>query len=161
MRRQSFYDHFRDKYDVLAEIYDLEVNQAVRYCGDYRLWPQTLEAMLNYFNANQVFYQHVLRLDVQNAPEEVIVAHLKSMVGKIFVSLGEVEKISIDTKYCAFLQATLGGALFQSLKQWLYRTDDISVQVEYQYLKHFLEDGINGFLLRARHQASISLAQSS
>lgn len=150
MRRQSFYDHFRDKYDVLAEIYSTEVKQAVRYCGNYRFWPQTLLGMLTYFNDNRLFYQNVLKLDVQNAPAEVITAHLKSMVGSIFTSLGEFEKISIDTKYCAFLQDTLGTALYQSLKEWLFNSTDVTLEQEYQFLKYYLEDGINGYLLRTR-----------
>lgn len=154
MRRQSFYDHFRDKYDVLAEIYSTEVKAAVRYCGNYQFWPQTLLAMLTYFDSNRTFYQHVLELDVQNAPEAVILEHLKTMVGQIFTSLGKFEKISIDTSYCDFLQKTLGGTLFLSLKDWLYRPDDVDLQMEYQYLKAYLEDGINGFLLRTKRISS-------
>ncbi|MCH5461584.1 TetR family transcriptional regulator [Lactobacillus sp. LC28-10] len=150
MRRQSFYDHFRDKYDVLADIYSTEVKAAVKYCGNYQFWPQTLLAMLTYFDRNRLFYQHVLKLDVQNAPEEVIIAHLKTMVGEIFVSLGEAERISIDTCYCEFLQKTLGGTLFLSLKDWLYQQGDVDLQQEYQYLKAYLEDGINGFLMRTK-----------
>ncbi len=152
MRRQTFYDHFRDKYDVLAEIYATEVKAAVRYCGNYQFWPQTLTSMLTYFNQNQVFYQHVLKLDVQNAPEEVILTHLQTMVGEIFTSLGDYEKVSIDTKYCTFLQKTLGGTLYQALKDWLYRTDEVSLQQENQFLKAYLEDGINGYLMRRKRQ---------
>lgn len=154
MRRQSFYDHFRDKYDVLAEIYSTDVKAAVRYCGNYQFWPQTLLAMLTYFDNNRVFYQHVLKLDVQNAPEAVIIEHLKTMVGQIFTSLGKIEKISIDTSYCEFLQKTLGGTLFLSLRDWLYHQDNIDLQTEYQYLKAYLEDGINGFLLRTKRISS-------
>ncbi|WP_343031830.1 TetR/AcrR family transcriptional regulator C-terminal domain-containing protein [Secundilactobacillus folii] len=150
MRRQSFYDHFRDKYDVLAAIYSTEVKRAVRYCGNYRFWPQTLLSMLQYFDDNRYFYQHVLKLDVQNAPEEVIKAHLRSMVGSIFKSLGDYEKVSIDSDYCSFLQGTLGAALYHSLKKWLYESNAVSLQTEYQFLKYYLEDGINGFLLRTR-----------
>lgn len=150
MRRQSFYDHFRDKYDVLAEIYSTEVKAAVKYCGNYQFWPQTLLAMLTYFDRNRRFYQNVLKLDVQNAPETVILEHLKTMVGEIFASLGKTEKISIDTRYCQFLQKTLGGTLFLSLKDWLYQPNEVDLQEEYQYLKAYLEDGINGFLLRTK-----------
>ncbi|WP_054656337.1 TetR/AcrR family transcriptional regulator C-terminal domain-containing protein [Secundilactobacillus silagei] len=150
MRRQSFYDHFRDKYDVLAEIYSTEVKAAVQYCGNYRFWPQTLLAMLTYFDNNRAFYQNVLKLDVQNAPEEVIIDHLKTMVGQIFTSLGDIEKISIDTSYCVFLQKTLGGTLFLSLKEWLYHPNSLELQQEYHYLKAYLEDGINGYLLRTK-----------
>lgn len=150
IRRQSFYDHFRDKYDVLADIYQTEVNEAVRYCGNYEFWPQTLLAMMTYFNENRNFYQHVLQLDEQNAPEEVIGAHIKKMVGEIFTSLGEHEKISLNTDYCDFLREVLGETLFTSLKKWLYQDPEISFKQEYQFLKFYLEDGINGFLLRSK-----------
>lgn len=150
MRRQSFYDHFRDKYDVLAKIYSTEVKAAVKYCGNYRFWPQTLLSMLTYFDHNRSFYQNVLKLDVQNAPEEVIIDHLRTMVGQIFTSLGKNERVSIDTRYCEFLQKTLGGTLFLSLKDWLYYQGNVDLQQEYHYLKAYLEDGINGFLLRTK-----------
>ena len=72
LRRQTFYDYFRDKYDVLGTIYSTEVAAAAHYCGHYQYWPQTVASIVAYFCTNRAFYQRVLRIDEQYAPEQVI-----------------------------------------------------------------------------------------
>ncbi|WP_235809262.1 dihydroxyacetone kinase transcriptional activator DhaS [Secundilactobacillus collinoides] len=150
LRRQSFYDYFHDKYDVLAWIYKSETDTAIKHCGNYRFWPQTLRRMLTYFADNHAFYRQLLPLDVQNAPEKIIKAHLQTMIGSIFVSMGDAEHIAIDTDYCRFLQHTLGDSLYASVDQWLTATDPQSLETQYQFLRHYLEDGMNGLLLRSK-----------
>lgn len=150
LRRQSFYDYFHDKYDVLAWIYQTETDTAIKHCGNYRFWPQTLRRMLTYFAENHDFYRQLLPLDVQNAPETIIKTHLQTMIGSIFVSMGEAEHIAIDTDYCRFLQRTLGDSLYASVDQWLTNPDPQSMATQYQFLRHYLEDGMNGLLMRSK-----------
>lgn len=150
LRRQTFYDYFRDKYDVLGTIYSTEVAAAAHYCGHYQYWPQTVASIVAYFGTNRAFYQRVLRIDEQNAPEQVIQKHLQTMVQDIFKTMGEAEHVVIDTTYCDFLKTLLGSALLAGLKDWLLAPDPVSVAQETQYLQAYFQDGINGFLLRAR-----------
>lgn len=150
LRRQTFYDYYRDKYDVLGDIYASEVAKAAHYCGHYQYWPQTVASIVAYFGANRAFYQRVIQIDEQNAPETVIQAHLQQMVADIFTTMGEAEQVVIDTSYCQFVKELLGAALLSGIKAWLVAEAPVSVAQETKYLQAYFQDGINGFLLRAR-----------
>lgn len=150
LRRQTFYDYYRDKYDVLGDIYSSEVAAAAHYCGHYQYWPQTVASIVAYFGTNRAFYQRVIQIDEQNAPETVIQAHLRQMVADIFKTMGEAEQVLIDTSYCKFLKDLLGAALLSGIKEWFLADDPVPVQQETEYLQAYFQDGINGFLLRAR-----------
>ncbi|WP_461215156.1 TetR/AcrR family transcriptional regulator C-terminal domain-containing protein [Lacticaseibacillus sp. GG6-2] len=150
LRRQTFYDYFRDKYDVLGEIYATEVAQAAHYCGHYQYWPQTVASIVAYFGTNRAFYQRVLTIDEQNAPEQIIQTHLQNMVADIFKTMGDAEQVIIDTQYCQFLKTMLGDALLAGIKAWLLAEAPVTIAQETANLQAYIQDGINGFLLRAR-----------
>ncbi|GEP24278.1 MAG: dihydroxyacetone kinase transcriptional activator DhaS [Lentilactobacillus diolivorans] len=150
LRRQTFYDYFRDKYDVLDWIYTTEINEAVKYCNTYKYWPQTLLKMMTYFEKNRAFYRKVIEIDVQNAPEHVIAVHIQQMVGNIFIDLSQKEQLPIDNEYCHFLQGLLSRTLLLELKRFLEDGSNLSLHQEVANLRHYLDDGINGLLLRTR-----------
>jgi probable dihydroxyacetone kinase regulator len=150
-RRQTFYDYFRDKYDVLEWIYRVEITEVAPNCTSYRNWPSTLRRMMEYFEANRRFYRKALEIDERNAPEEVLAAHIAEMIGVIFTDLGDTAHLPINTEYCVFLQRMLSSALLAELKAYLgrgARTAE-SLDAEIQNLRRYIEDGVNGLLLRS------------
>lgn len=165
LRRQSFYDYFHDKYDVLDWIYTTEINEAVKYCNSYRYWPQTLLKMMTYFQDNRAFYRKVIAIDEQNAPEKVIANHISNMVGNIFNDLSKKEQLPVTTDYCSFLQSLLSRTLLSELKRFLTAADPLPLSQEVAHLRYFLDDGINGLLLRTNrikaYQPSEKLAKQS
>ena len=63
MNRKSFYYHFKDKYDLVNWIFDVEFFQAV-HVRDYNLpnWSwRFLEDSCQYFYENQSFYRKALQ----------------------------------------------------------------------------------------------------
>ncbi|MDN6023124.1 MAG: dihydroxyacetone kinase transcriptional activator DhaS [Lactobacillus sp.] len=159
LRRQTFYDYFQDKYDILDWIYTVEINEAVKYCNTYRYWPQTLRKMMTYFDKNRKFYQKIIALDDHNAPEKVIVAHIRQMVGNIFIDLSKKAQLPINTDYCAFLQELLSRTLFSELKRFLRPDSHLKLDDEVNNLRHYLDDGINGLLLRTKRIHSYQYSQ--
>lgn len=160
LRRQTFYDYFHDKYDVLDWIYTVEINEAVKYCNTYRYWPQTLLKMMTYFEENREFYQKVIEIDEQNAPEKVITNHIRQMVGNIFIDLSKKEQLPINTDYCSFLQELLSRTLLSELKRFLRPDSHLNLHDEVANLRDYLDDGINGLLLRTRRIDSYRHSQS-
>ncbi|WP_179396053.1 TetR/AcrR family transcriptional regulator C-terminal domain-containing protein [Lacticaseibacillus absianus] len=156
LRRQTFYDYYRDKYDVLGDIYQHEIDAAVQYCGNYRYWTRTLHTMLAYFAANAAFYAVVLRIDEQNAPEDVIVSHLHRMIGQILRDMGAAEMIVVDPAYVDFLQGLLSHAFVAALKQWLAATPRPAVATLEAQLNTFVADGFAGTLARAKHPIALA-----
>ncbi|MFD1431016.1 TetR/AcrR family transcriptional regulator C-terminal domain-containing protein [Lacticaseibacillus mingshuiensis] len=148
LRRQTFYDHFRDKYDVLAYIYQTEVDNAAAYCRTYRYWPQTVARILQYFAANGAFYRQVLMLDVQNAPAEVIQTHFAAMFGDILHDMGQAEHLTLDDTDLTFTQNMLAAAMFSAVKAWLLATDPAPLADETAQLQQYLADQFAGLLQR-------------
>ncbi|WP_283678498.1 dihydroxyacetone kinase transcriptional activator DhaS [Lentilactobacillus sp. Marseille-Q4993] len=151
LRRQTFYDFYHDKYDVLAWIYQTEVNEAVSRCEDYATWPETLVKMLTYFNDNREFYQKVIQIDEQNAPEEVIESHIREMVGSIFNEMILVKRLPVDEAYQSFCEDMLSAALISRLEKFL-STPAASIDQEAKFMRTYIEDGMNGLISRIGNQ---------
>ncbi|WP_225047891.1 TetR/AcrR family transcriptional regulator C-terminal domain-containing protein [Lacticaseibacillus kribbianus] len=146
LRRQTFYDYYRDKFDVLGHIYRTEIDAAAAFCGHYQYWPQTLHTMLDYFAANRRFYRIVIAIDEQNAPEDVIRAHLSDMIKAILGDLGRTRHVAIDPGYCRFLQSMLSTAFVVELKNWLTAPTPVPVATLETYIGTFLDGSFTGFL---------------
>lgn len=150
LRRQTFYDWYRDKYDVLGDIYQSEVAKAAAYCGDYRYWQETVSHIAAYFDDNRAFYQRVLAIDAQNAPDTVIQRHLEVMVAAIVHSMAEAESVVVQEDDVTFLAEVQGAALMAAVRHWLAAPQPASVATETRRLQTYIEDSLNGYLLRAR-----------
>ncbi|WP_288529589.1 dihydroxyacetone kinase transcriptional activator DhaS [uncultured Secundilactobacillus sp.] len=148
LRRQTFYDFYRDKYDVLAWIYQTEVGAAATKCETFRYWTQTVDQLLHYFQDNQTFYQRIFALDTQNAPETIIKAHFKTMIKQILADLAQTKHFSVDNRYSQFLQTALSTALYATINDWLTDQDRLPLTEERQFICNYLQDGIDGLTER-------------
>ncbi|WP_056988853.1 TetR/AcrR family transcriptional regulator C-terminal domain-containing protein [Lacticaseibacillus camelliae] len=158
MRRQTFYDHFRDKYEVLGYIYRTEIDARVWYCGDYRRWPDTLHRMVQYFTANRLFYQKALAIDDQNAPSDYIQHHLHDMIDHILRDLATHEKIVMTPSYQGFVTQMLVANAFTTIQLLLADSRSDASTVE-ENLRVFVSDALTGLLDRYRvtdNQAEVS-----
>lgn len=59
-RRQTFYDHFTDKDDLIVWIYQQELTEIVQHFVTYDHWTVIIKRLVDYFEKNQVFYQKTL-----------------------------------------------------------------------------------------------------
>lgn len=151
LRRQTFYDYYRDKFDVLGDIYRTEIDADVWYCGDYRRWPQTAHAMLAYFDANRDFYRQALQLDEQNAPETYIRAHLEEMCCTILVDLQRAEQLTLSPEYQQFLAAALADMSLGVLRRFLFAAPKAPVAKIERNLSTLIADNLTGLKTRAGH----------
>ncbi|MBP2966662.1 dihydroxyacetone kinase transcriptional activator DhaS, partial [Acinetobacter baumannii] len=61
-RRQTFYDHFSDKYELLDWIYEQEITEIIEHFISYEHWTKIIPRMLHYFEKNKQFYQNALSI---------------------------------------------------------------------------------------------------
>lgn len=149
MRRQTFYDYFRDKYEVLGYIYRTEIDARVWYCGDYLRWPDTLHRMVQYFTANRLFYQKALAIDDQNAPSDYIQDHLRHMIDQILTDLEQHEKLLITPQYHQFMTRMLVANAFTTIQLLLADSREDAAAIE-ENLRLFIADALSGLLARYR-----------
>lgn len=61
LNRQTFYYHFRDKYDLVHWIYQVEAMAAIEDCRDLKNWTEGIRRVLGHLVQNRVFYSEALR----------------------------------------------------------------------------------------------------
>jgi probable dihydroxyacetone kinase regulator len=66
MRRQTFYYHFQDKYELLAWIYQSDTKEQIADFLDYERWDKILSQLFHYFYDHQIFYKNALSVTEQN-----------------------------------------------------------------------------------------------
>ncbi|GEM04007.1 dihydroxyacetone kinase transcriptional activator DhaS [Halolactibacillus miurensis] len=66
MRRQTFYYHFQDKYELLAWIYQSDTKEHIADFLDYERWDTILYQLFHYFYDHQTFYKNALSVTEQN-----------------------------------------------------------------------------------------------
>lgn len=69
MNRKSFYYHFRDKYDLVNWIYDIEFIAIVSKKEYLSAW-ELLEDLCTYFYENRIFYRKAMQMEGQNSFRE-------------------------------------------------------------------------------------------
>lgn len=62
-RRQTFYDHFTDKQDLLTWIYQQELQEVVEHFINYESWEQIFHRLLAHFEKQANFYQKTMNND--------------------------------------------------------------------------------------------------
>lgn len=66
IRRQTFYNHFLDKYELLDWIFETELQEQVTNNLNYITGFQLLDELLFYFGNNKTFYAQLFAIKDQN-----------------------------------------------------------------------------------------------
>jgi probable dihydroxyacetone kinase regulator len=149
LRRQTFYDHFKDKYDVVAWIYQNEAHGVTGHVQSGN-WTAVLKSLVQYFDNNRRFYRDILAVEGQNAPAAVVRECFKSIICNGLLSLSREEQVTIGGQYCQFMRELLADGVMQELQRWMTALNPRTAQQENEFLRTFIEDQINGLLLRRR-----------
>lgn len=67
IRRQTFYNHFADKYELIEWIFEFELSEQVSDNLDYLHWKTTINTLLNYLQSNKLFYKKAFDISGQNS----------------------------------------------------------------------------------------------
>lgn len=106
MSRKSFYYHFKDKYDLVAFIFDSEFSQYRQENGQGS-W---LEQLCRYLYGQRDFYRAVLEYDGQNCFEDCL---------RSFIREKSIEAMETPTQEDLICEKLLAEAVLAILKTWL------------------------------------------
>ncbi len=149
LRRQTFYDHFKDKYDVVAWIYQNEAHSVTEHTQSGN-WTAVLKALVHYFDNNRRFYRDVLAVEGQNAPAAVVRDCFKNIICNSLLALSREEQVTIGGQYCQFMRELLADGVMQELQRWMTSLNPRPAMQENEFIRTYIEDQINGLLLRRR-----------
>ena len=112
LNRNSFYYHFKDKYELVIWIFQVEFIETMRVHPFSDPWA-TLSEVCSYMFHEREFYRNALSYEGQNSFQDFFLSFLRSMVGLIFRERFS-EKADIGF-FCNFI----ADSVLCSLKRWL------------------------------------------
>jgi probable dihydroxyacetone kinase regulator len=83
LNRQTFYYHFKDKFDLVNWVYCTESNECIANNRYYNNWTLGMLKMLNYFIENKSFYTNILKTKGQNSFSEYLFDYAYELIMSI------------------------------------------------------------------------------
>ena len=116
MNRKSFYYHFRDKYDLVNWIFDVEfmtvVSQKPNAGGK-----EFLEELCGYFYENTKFYRSALQIEGQNSFHEHFTEFMTALITDLVKNVVETQELH------EFYVTFLADAFTMSFYRWILDKD--------------------------------------
>lgn len=149
LNRQTFYYHFKDKFDLVNWIYYTEAVESIADCRNYKNWCDGMYKTLSYIMKNKSFYINALNTPGQNSfngyffevSYQLIMGVLNDLSSGMNVS--DTDKIFIAEFYThAFVGITV---------QWIKRGLKESPKTIVDKLNDIVEGSMLGALTRLAH----------
>lgn len=118
INRKSFYYHFKDKYDMVCQIFESEFLEDAK-TREYGSPEAFLYDMCEYLNQNRAFYAKILRVEGQNSFREYFGKMVVDCI-KLAYSDRDLSPEDLD-----FLSHFLAGAFFTAIFEWMTATAPI------------------------------------
>lgn len=138
MNRQSFYYHFKDKYDLVNWIYYTEFIVTIKDLS-MSSW-EILEKVCDYFYENKTFYRNAFEVKGQNSFSEYFNEVLHSILA---VHLEDAFKNKKNVNFYATFYAD---AIRVAIKRWLTEGTKISSKEFVDLIKNAIE-GVAKYLM--------------
>ena len=81
--RNTFYYHFRDKYDLISWVFHTEITPIVDDPTERGDWAQGLLALCSYMQANKKFYLNVLQFHGQNSFSDCLMEFYQERIARV------------------------------------------------------------------------------
>lgn len=85
IRRQTFYNHFLDKYELLEWIFQTELNEQITDNLSYISGLELLKELCYFFEKNKDFYQQLFSIVDQNDFSSYFLQYCQQLVEKIII----------------------------------------------------------------------------
>lgn len=112
INRQSFYYHFKDKYDLVNWIFYTEFFEGVQNSFDKPIWG-LMETMCDFFYENRSFYTNALQVRGQNSFSEYFTEVLHPIL------LSQNKEIFKDEQDSEFIATFYADAIRVAITRWL------------------------------------------
>lgn len=103
IRRQTFYNHFLDKYELQSWIFETELQEQVMHNLNYISGFQLLDELLFYFEKNKSFYSQLFAISEQNDFYSYFKDYCFVLIEKIMTEYESKQAIVLDDNYRRFL----------------------------------------------------------
>ena len=136
--RNTFYYHFRDKYDVISWIFYTEITPLIGDTISMDQWGSGMRALCRYMQENKSFYVNVLQFEGQNSFADCLMDFYQNLVRTLIVNAGgeQLLKPNQIKMISRFYAHGMSGVLLDWVKNGMVRDPDSTVST--------LEDLLSG-----------------
>ena len=138
MNRKSFYYHFRDKYDLMNWVFDMDFNAFTKESASI-LRPDDrwdlIERICEYFYANRRFYRKALQVKGQNSFSDHLREYCRPLIRLRISSL--VDSEAVDD----FVIDFFSDALVCAVERWLLDKDCMPPEQFIFRIKRIIQNG--------------------
>lgn len=128
MNRKSFYYHFKDKFDLVNWIYDVEYLSHVQIGWQLIGWDSVLH-LCNYFYENRDFYRKVMKVEDQNS----FLNHFREIVSPIMAE--DIRDILGEQTDAEFYVNFFCDAIICAFERWISEKNPKSPEKFVELLK--------------------------
>ena len=146
INRQTFYYHFKDKFDLVNWIYHTESIESISDCNNYAHWANGMYKTLVYFMNNKLFYINALNTPGQNAFDEYFYQATYELIIGVVNDISSGMKVSDKDK--SFIGDFYTHAFIGVTVQWIKDGMKESPKIMVDKLNDIVEGSILGALTR-------------
>lgn len=127
--RNTFYYHFRDKYDVISWIFYAEITPLIGDTISMDQWGSGMRALCRYMQENKSFYMNVLQFEGQNSFADCLMDFYQNLVRTLIVNAGgeQLLKPNQIKMISRFYAHGMSGVLLDWVKNGMVRDPDSTV----------------------------------
>jgi AcrR family transcriptional regulator len=142
--RRGFYNHFKDKYDLVNSIFERELFPFVLDVTSINDWYKGSIYICNYLKQNQCYYKKILPLQRQNCLQEEFYKLTEMQMELILPEALQGKEISGEDRL--FLTEYYYNAYMGLVKKWVMGEYDFSSEAFVMRWRSLLENSLHNFL---------------
>ena len=146
VNRQTFYYHFKDKFDLVNWIYYTEAIENLAGSTNYAHWTDAMYKTLTYFSSNKSFYTNALNTPGQNAFDEYLFKKTYDLIMGVVNDISSAIEVSTVNK--SFIADFYTHAFVGITVQWIKSNMKDSPQIMVDRLNDVVEGSMLGALTR-------------
>ena len=134
MSRKSFYYHFRDKYDLVHWIFNVEFIQTIQGRDQESSW-ELFRALCFYFYRERGFYRRAIQIQGQNSFRDYFCEAIAPAIEAL------AEELMTNSRDKQFYTTFFGDAILTSILRWLSAPNPDPPEQYLDRLQHLLVMG--------------------
>lgn len=153
MRRQTFYYHFQDKFELLEWIYQHETKENISDFINYERWENIFNQLFDYFYHNQLFYKNALDVTEQNSFIDYLHQHTRTLYLKTINDILAHSSQTLDTDKKEVIASFYSHGFVGLIKEWI----ENSCSPEPEYMASTVKTSIHDQLTKAIQQSQVPI----
>lgn len=97
-RRQTFYDYFDDKYDLVTWIFYQELSESIYPIMTWENWENILWHLLTYLESNKIYYKKIFLNIKLDSFKQYFIYSIKNLVNELTNDYFKDQTLSLDGK---------------------------------------------------------------